>query len=325
MKVRFSFMNRFRRLRKTEVIRALIRETSLDKNDLIQPFFVIEGKNKKEAIASMPGMERYSIDSLLKEIAQYQKLGGRAGLLFGMVNKKDEQGSAAYASNGIVQKAIKAIKKEFPEFLVITDVCLCSYTSHGHCGVIENKKIDNDQTIKILGKVAVSHAEAGADIVAPSDMMDFRVQRIRKDLDQEGFSGTAIMSYAVKYASAFYGPFRDAAHSTPQFSDRKTYQMDPANHREALKEAKQDVLEGADFIMVKPALAYLDIVSLLRRELTVPIVAYSVSGEYSMIKAAAQKGWINEKDIVLESLTSMKRAGADIIISYHAKESMGWI
>ena len=318
-------MNRFRRLRKTEVIRALIRETSLDKNDLIQPFFVIEGKNKKEAIASMPGMERYSIDSLLKEIAQYQKLGGRAGLLFGMVNKKDEQGSAAYASNGIVQKAIKAIKKEFPEFLVITDVCLCSYTSHGHCGVIENKKIDNDQTIKILGKVAVSHAEAGADIVAPSDMMDFRVQRIRKDLDQEGFSGTAIMSYAVKYASAFYGPFRDAAHSTPQFSDRKTYQMDPANHREALKEAKQDVLEGADFIMVKPALAYLDIVSLLRRELTVPIVAYSVSGEYSMIKAAAQKGWINEKDIVLESLTSMKRAGADIIISYHAKESMGWI
>ncbi len=313
-------MNRFRRLRKTETLRRLVRETQLSADDFIQPFFVVEGRHKKEAIASMPGIYRYSVDEILKAVEAYQKVGGQAGLLFGLTNKKDSTASQAYAKNAIVPKAIKAIKKEFPDFLVITDVCLCAYTTHGHCGVVQNKYVDNDKTLPLLSKMALAHAEAGADIVAPSDMMDYRVAQIREDLDRKSFINTAIMSYAVKYSSAFYGPFRDAADSSPQFGDRKTYQMDPANKREALKEAQQDVAEGADLIMVKPALAYLDIISMLKQELTLPIVAYSVSGEYSMIKAAAQKKWINEKDIVLESLTSMKRAGADIIISYYAQD-----
>ena len=318
-------MNRFRRLRHSEAMRKLVKETVISKNQLIQPFFIVDGKNKKQSIGAMPGIYRYSSDYLLKALEKYQKAGGRAGLFFGIPDKKDNLGSQAYASSGIVQKTVKLIKKEFPEFLVITDICLCAYTDHGHCGIIQNNYVDNDETISLLGKIAVSHAQAGADIVAPSDMMDFRVKKIREDLDKNKFLNVGIMSYAVKYSSAFYGPFRDAAHSAPKFGDRKTYQMDYANSREALKEARQDVEEGADFIMVKPALAYLDIISVLRRELTSPIVAYSVSGEYSMVKAAAEKKWINEKEIVLESLTAIKRAGADIIITYHAEDALKWI
>jgi len=318
-------MHRLRRLRKTQVLRDLVQETTLTANDVVQPFFVIEGKNKKEAIASMPGIYRYSPDLLLKAIEHYQNVGGKAGIFFGVPKKKDLLASEAYAKNGVVQKAIRAIKKTFPDFLVITDVCLCAYMSHGHCGVIQKNYVDNDKTLPLLAKMALSHAEAGADIVAPSDMMDFRVGVIRETLDKNNFSNTPIMSYAVKYASAYYGPFREAADSGAQFGDRKTYQMDYANQREALKEAWQDVQEGADFIMVKPALAYLDIISLLKRELTEPITAYSVSGEYSMMKAAAGKKWIDEKALVLESLTSMKRAGADIIITYYAEQFLKWM
>jgi len=318
-------MTRFRRLRKSVSIRNLVRETTLTANDVIQPFFIIEGDNIQEPIESMPGIHRYSIDLLVKQIEQYRSVGGQAGLFFGIPDKKDSIASQAYASNGIVQRAIKVIKEEYPDFCVITDVCLCAYMDHGHCGVIEGDVIDNDKTVSLLIKTAVSHAEAGADIVAPSDMMDLRVGKIREELDRRGFTEIAIMPYSAKYSSAFYGPFRDASHSVPQFGDRKTYQMDYANRREALKEARQDIVEGADFVMVKPALAYLDVVSLLRRELTVPIVAYNVSGEYSMIKAAAEKGWVNERDIVLESLTSMKRAGADIIITYYALNVLKWL
>lgn len=318
-------MMRFRRLRTTENIRRLVRETRVSADDLIQPFFVVEGKNKKQEVISMPGIYRYSVDQLLKAAERYQKLGGFAGLFFGIPAHKDLKAGGAYAKEGAVQKAVRAIKKNFPEFLIVTDVCLCSYTSHGHCGIVTDGYVDNDATLPLLGKVAVSHAEAGADIVAPSDMMDFRVKQIRQDLDKNGFQNTPILSYAVKYASAFYGPFRDAADSAPHFGNRKSYQMDSANSREALKEAKKDVEEGADIVMVKPALAYLDIISKLKCQLDVPIAAYSVSGEYSMIKAAAQKNWINERDIVLESLTSIKRAGANIIISYYAEEVLKWL
>ncbi len=317
--------NRFRRLRNSPGLRNLVRETVLTKYDLIQPYFIVEGKNKKETIASMPEIYRYSVDLLLKEIEKFIKTGGQAGILFGVPAKKDKLGSEAYSSSGIVQKAVKAIKENFPDFVVITDVCLCGYTDHGHCGVVEKGKVNNDKTIDLLGKVAVSHAEAGADLVAPSDMMDFRVGRIREELDKKGFAELPIMSYAVKYSSAFYGPFREAAHSAPGFGDRKTYQMDPANQREAIKEAEQDVKEGADIIMVKPAVAYLDIISLLRQKFNVPIAAYHVSGEYAMIKAAARNKWIDERNTVLETLTSIKRAGADIIVTYYAKEALGWI
>ena len=322
-----SRSTRFRRLRRNETIRSLIRETRLDKDDLIQPFFVIEGKKREEEIPSMPGIKRYSVDLLLKIIEQYHKSGGKAGLLFAVpdASRKDLKGTASYASDGIVQKAVSKIKKEFPEFFMITDVCLCGYMSHGHCGVIHKGTVDNDKTLEVLGKIAVSHAQAGSDMIAPSDMMDLRIQYIRRELDQNGFQDSAIMSYAVKYASAFYGPFREAVDSTPQFGDRKTYQMDYANQREALKEAKQDAEEGADIVMVKPALAYLDVISFLRQQLTVPIAAYSVSGEYSMIKAASHARWINEKDVVLESLTAIKRAGADIIITYHAQDVLKWL
>lgn len=318
-------MQRYRRLRATQNLRDLVREATLTKDDLILPFFVIEGKGKKEAISSMPGIYRYSVDLLLKAVEQYIKAGGKACILFGIPNKKDKLATGAYSEKGIVQKAIKAIKRSFPDFLVATDVCLCAYTTHGHCGIIQNHFVDNDKTIPVLGKMALSHAQAGADIVAPSDMMDLRVEQIRADLDKSGFLNTPIMSYAVKYSSAFYGPFRDAAGCAPGFGDRKTYQMDPANKKEALKEARKDVEEGADLIMVKPALAYLDIISLLNETLNVPIVAYNVSGEYSMVKAAAKRKWINEKDVVLESLTSMKRAGANIIITYHALDILKWI
>ena len=318
-------MHRFRRLRKTQVIRELVRETQLNGQDLIQRFFVVEGKGQKEMISSMPGIYRYSGDFLLKAVERYIRVGGKAGLFFGLPKTKDALGSSAYAANGVVQKAVKAIKKNFPDFLVITDVCLCAYMKHVHCRVLVNGHIDNDKTLPLLGKIAVSHAEAGADIVAPSDMMDFRVKQIRHDLDAKGFTETPILSYAVKYASSFYGPFREAADCAPSSGDRKTYQMDYANTREALKEARQDVKEGADFIMVKPAGPYLDIINLLRRELTIPIVGYQVSGEYSLIKAAAQKNWINEKEVVLESLTAIKRAGADIIITYYAEDVLKWL
>lgn len=318
-------MTRFRRLRKNGPLRNLVRETTLTVNDVIQPFFVVEGENKCESIESMPGINRYSVDTLIKAIGKFCSVGGQAGLFFGIPNKKDNTASQATAAGGIMQKAVHAIHAEFPDFLVITDICLCAYTDHGHCGIVVDNTIDNDKTISLLAKMAVSHAEAGADVVAPSDMMDLRVSKIRQELDKKGFIDTAIMSYSAKYNSAFYGPFRDAAHSAPQFGDRKTYQMDCANQREALKEARQDVIEEADFVMVKPALAYLDVISLLRRELTVPIVAYNVSGEYSMVKAAVAKNWINERDIVLESLTSMKRAGADIIITYHAQDVLKWL
>ena len=318
-------MGRFRRLRKTEAIRHLVRETTLSANDVIQPFFLVEGKKKKETIVSMPGIYRFSLDFLLKEIEGYIKLGGQAGLFFGIPHQKDAKGSLAYQDDGFMPQAIRVIKKKFPQFVVITDVCLCGYTDHGHCGVVINHEVENDQTVDLLAKMALVHAQAGADFVAPSDMMDFRVAKIRRELDQHQAEDVGIISYAVKYASAYYGPFRDAAHSKPTFGNRKTYQMDPANSREAVKEARQDVLEGADMVMVKPALAYLDIVASLRRELTVPIVAYSVSGEYAMMKAAAQKKWINEKDVVLESHLSMKRAGADILITYYAKDILNWI
>ena len=316
---------RYRRLRATPTIRNFVQETTLNSWDLLQPFFVIAGKNKKEIIPSMPGIHRFSVDFLLKEIENYIRLGGRGGILFGVSTQKDTSGKYAYAQNNPVTVAIKSIKKYFPDFLIVTDVCLCAYMSHGHCGIVKNKKIDNDKTLPVLAQMALAHAEAGADLVAPSDMMDFRVEAIRSALNENHFEDVGIMSYSVKYASAYYGPFREAAHSTPGFGDRRSYQMDPANSREALKEARRDVKEGADMVMVKPALAYLDIIALLRQELTVPVVAYNVSGEYSMIKAAAQNGWVDEKAIVLETLLSMKRAGADIIISYHAKDALNWL
>ena len=317
--------HRYRRLRASCAIRNFVRETNLTAHDLLQPFFVLEGKNKKEAIPSMPGIFRFSVDSLLKNIEAYIRLGGRGGVFFGVSHHKDNSGKYAYASSNPVVAAIKAVKKYFPDFLIVTDVCLCAYTSHGHCGIVEDKKINNDKTLPILCKMALAHAQAGADIVAPSDMMDFRVAAIRQALNQAHLQDVGILSYAVKYASAYYGPFRDAAHCAPKFGDRKTYQMDPANSREALKEARQDIEEGADMVMVKPVLAYLDIVSTLRRKLTVPIVGFNVSGEYSMVKAASQNGWVDEKSIVLETLTSIKRAGADIIISYHAQDALKWL
>jgi len=317
--------HRYRRLRTNATIRSFVRETCLTPYDLLQPFFVVGGKQKKEEITSMPGISRFSVDLLLKEIESYIRMGGRGGVLFGVSDQKDNTGKYAYASTSPVISAVKAVKKHFPDFLVVTDVCLCAYMSHGHCGIVEDKKIDNDKSLPILAKMALAHAAAGADIVAPSDMMDFRVNAIRQTLNKEHFEDVGILSYAVKYSSAYYGPFRDAAHSAPGFGDRKTYQMDPANSREALKEALRDVDEGADMVMVKPVLAYLDIVATLRQKLNVPIVGYNVSGEYSMVKAAAHNGWVDEKSIVLETLTSIKRAGADIIISYHAKDALKWL
>ena len=309
-----------RRLRRTENIRALVRETCLHIEDFVYPLFVCEDKGIKQEIRSMPGIYRFSIDTLMDEIKEVVDLGIKAVILFGIPKKKDEIGSSAYAKDGVIQKAVRKIKEKFPELVIITDVCLCEYTSHGHCGIIKKGDVDNDLTLEQLAKVAVSHAKAGADIVAPSDMMDGRVARIREALDEAGFTNVAIMSYAVKYCSSFYGPFREAADSAPKFGDRRSYQMDPANSREALREAYLDIEEGADIIMVKPAMPYLDIIKMLRQEFNHPIAAYQVSGEYAMIKAAGRMNWLDEKKVMFESLLSIKRAGADLIITYFAKE-----
>ncbi len=309
-----------RRLRKNNAFRSLIRETQLSAAQLIYPLFVMPGKNKKEEINAMPGVYRVTVDLLKQEARECLNLGINAVILFGLPETKDGVGSGAHAKNGIIQQAIRELKKTVPEILVITDVCLCEYTDHGHCGCIIDKYVDNDATLEILAKTALSHAEAGADMVAPSDMMDGRVAEIRATLDENNFESIPIMSYAVKYASAFYGPFREAADCSPQFGDRKSYQMDPANSREALREATLDVDEGADILMVKPAVAYLDVISRLKDEFDLPIAAYHVSGEYSMIKAAAQKGWIDGDQVMEETLLSIKRAGADIIITYFAKD-----
>ncbi|SHF64881.1 porphobilinogen synthase [Ornithinibacillus halophilus] len=316
---------RHRRLRSSNAMRSLVRENHLRVEDFIYPMFVIEGENIKNEVPSMPGVFQVSLDLFKEEVQEVYDLGIKAVILFGVPNDKDEVGTGAYVETGMIQQATRLIKKEFPDMLVVADTCLCEYTSHGHCGVIHNHDVDNDESLKLLAKTAVSQAEAGADIIAPSNMMDGFVAVIREALDEAGYTNIPIMSYAVKYASAFYGPFRDAADSTPQFGDRKTYQMDPANRLEALREAESDVEEGADFLIVKPALSYLDIVRDVRNNFNVPVVAYNVSGEYSMVKAAAQNGWISEKELVLEKLTAMKRAGSDLIITYFAKDVAKWL
>ncbi len=298
-----------------------MKETSLSPDDFIYPLFVVPGKGIKREIASMPNCYQESIDEIVKNSKEIHSLGIPAVIIFGIPEQKDEIGSEAYSETGIVQNCIKAIKDAVPELYVITDVCLCEYTSHGHCGIVENGYVNNDKTIELLAKEALSHAIAGADMVAPSDMMDGRVSAIRSALDQAGFSNIPIMSYAVKYASAFYSPFREAAESTPQFGDRRSYQMDPANRREALKEARLDIEEGADIIMVKPALSYLDIISDVRNNFDIPVAAYNVSGEYSLVKAASRMGWIDEEKVMMEILTSIKRAGADLILTYFAKDA----
>lgn len=310
-----------RRLRVNETLRRMVRETKVTPDDLVMPAFVVPGRRVKEPIPSMPGVYHLSADNLAEEARQVYNEGIGAMLLFGVPEKKDEKGSSAYDDNGIVQQAVKAAKDAAPDLLIITDVCLCGYTSHGHCGVTDAKgKILNDASLTLLSKMALSHAKAGATIVAPSDMMDGRVGAIRSALDGDGFEDVSILSYAAKYASCFYGPFRDAAHSTPQFGDRKTYQMDPPNVREALREIELDIGEGADMVMVKPALPYLDVIAKARASFDVPIAAYQVSGEYSMIKAAAEKGWLDEKRAMTESLTAIRRAGADIILTYFARD-----
>lgn len=312
---------RLRRLRKTATLRDMFRETKLSKSDFIYPVFIVEGENVKKAISSMPGQYHLSVDSVLRECEELQQLSLNSLLLFGIPLEKDEVGSGAYASNGIIQKALRAIKASFPEMLVVTDVCLCEYTSHGHCGVVEGGYVNNDKTLELLVREAVSHAENGADIIAPSDMMDGRIGAIRNALDDNGFTDTPIMAYSAKYSSAFYGPFREAAESAPQFGDRKTYQMDFANSDEAMREIALDIQEGADIVMVKPALSYLDVIRRTKESFNMPLAAYNVSGEYSMIKAAAANGWLDGEKAMLEVLTSIKRAGADVIITYFAKDA----
>lgn len=314
-------LHRPRRLRRTDVIRRMVRETSLSPDDFIYPLFVTYGKGVKREVSSMPGCFQESIDEIIKTAKDVYSLGIPAVILFGVPEHKDEMGSSAYDDDGIVQRAIREIKDKVPELYVITDVCLCEYTSHGHCGIVEKGDVVNDRTLDLLAREAVSHARAGADMVAPSDMMDGRVKAIRTALDDEGFEYIPIMSYAAKYASAFYGPFREAAESTPQFGDRRSYQMDPANRREAIREVALDIEEGADIVMVKPALSYLDIISDIRYNFDVPVAAYNVSGEYSLIKAASRLGWVDEERIMMEVLTSIKRAGADLILTYFAKEA----
>ncbi|XEC93200.1 porphobilinogen synthase [Paenibacillus tarimensis] len=326
----FPFV-RHRRLRRSAGLRNMVRETVLTTNDLIYPVFVVEGSGIKEEIPSMPGVFHFSLDRLEEEIQSVAAAGIQAVLLFGVPHHKDETGTPAYDPNGIVQQAIRKVKVWEPGLVVIADTCLCQFTDHGHCGLIHSHpvtgeaEIANDPSLELLARAAVSQAEAGADMIAPSNMMDGFVHAIREGLDEAGFDQVPILSYSVKYASAFYGPFRDAAHSAPQFGDRKTYQMDPANVREALREAESDIREGADMLMVKPALAYLDVIRALKDNFDLPVAAYNVSAEYSMIKAAAANGWIDERAIVLELLTGMKRAGADLIITYHAKDAARWL
>ena len=309
-----------RRLRRNENIRRMVRETHLRVDDLIYPMFSAFGENIKKEIGSMPGIYQQSIENIVIEAKEVQELGIPAVVLFGIPETKDAVGSDAYCATGIIQNTVRAIKQEVPELTVITDVCMCEYTDHGHCGIIKDGDVDNDSTLELLAAEALSHAQAGADIVAPSDMMDGRIAAIRDILDENGFEHIPVMSYAVKYASGYYGPFREAAESTPEFGDRRSYQMDPANRLEALREANQDVAEAADFLMVKPALAYLDVLRELKDNFDLPLVAYNVSGEYSMVKAAAEKGWIDGDRVMMETLLGMKRAGADLIITYHAKE-----
>ncbi|EGF6089587.1 porphobilinogen synthase [Listeria monocytogenes] len=317
--------DRHRRLRKTKTMRDLVRETVLHTDDLIYPIFVKDGKEPKTEVASMPGVFQYPLHELEEEMRVVESLGIKAVILFGIPAEKDAVGTQAYHDHGIIQEATRLIKKSFPEILVVADTCLCEFTDHGHCGVIENGEILNDESLELLKQTAVSQAAAGADIIAPSNMMDGFVQVIREGLDEAGFYDIPIMSYAVKYASAFYGPFRDAAGSSPQFGDRKSYQMDPANREEALREAMSDEQEGADFLIVKPSLSYLDIMRDVKNNTNLPVVAYNVSGEYAMVKAAAQNGWIDEEKIVLEMLTSMKRAGATLIITYFAKDASKYL
>ncbi len=314
-----------RRLRANENLRRLVRETRLSVDDLIYPMFVVHGQNTAVEISSMPGCYQYSVDSLVEAARELASLGIPGTILFGIPEHKDKHGSEAYADDGIIQQAVRAIKDAVPDLLVITDVCLCEYTNHGHCGIVEKGEVLNDPTLDLLVKESISHVRAGADMVAPSDMMDGRIGVIRKALDDEGYDAIPIMAYSAKYASAFYGPFRDAAESAPQFGDRRTYQMDPPNSQEALREVALDIDEGADIVMVKPALSYLDIIHQVKSEFQMPVAAYNVSGEYSMIKAASQKGWIDEQRVALEVLTSIKRAGADIILTYFAKSVAEWL
>ena len=319
------YFQRHRRLRANAAMRALVKETYLHKEDLIYPIFVSEGENIRNEVSSMPGVFQLSLDNLGNEIDEIVALGIKAVILFGLPAEKDAVGSGAYHDHGIIQKATRFVKEKAPHLLVVADTCLCEYTDHGHCGVVEGEEILNDPSLNLLAQTAISQAEAGADIIAPSNMMDGFVAAIRAGLDAAGFEHIPIMSYAVKYASSFYGPFRDAADGAPQFGDRKTYQMDPSNRLEAIREATSDVEEGADFLIVKPALAYLDIIRDVKNNFPVPVVAYNVSGEYAMVKAAAQNGWIDEKSVVMETLLGMKRAGSDLIITYHAKDVARWL
>jgi porphobilinogen synthase len=314
-----------RRLRRTRALRELVRETDLSARHLVQPLFVVAGEDVREEVPSMPGVERFSISELVAEATELQAVGVGSVVLFGIPAAKDEAGSGAYDSEGVVQMAVRALKQAHPQLVVITDVCLCEYTSHGHCGIVRDGEVDNDITIELLAKTAISHAEAGADVVAPSDMMDGRVGAIRSQLDEEGHPNVAIIAYSAKYASAFYGPFREAAESTPEFGDRRGYQMDPANALEGVREATLDLDEGADVVMVKPAIPNLDVVRRVKDETGAPVAAFHVSGEYSMLKAAAEQGWIDERQAVLESLTSIRRAGADLIFTYYAKDAAGWL
>lgn len=314
-----------RRLRRTENLRALTRETEVNERDFIYPLFIVHGSNVKEELSSMPGVFHLSPDSLAREVDELSALGIKSIILFGLPDMKDEVGSEDYADDGIVQQAIRAAKRTNPDLVVMTDVCMCQYTSHGHCGIVREGQIDNDETLKYLALTAVSHASAGADVVGPSAMMDGQVAAIRSALDTQGFTDVAILAYASKFASSFYGPFREAADSPPKFGDRRQYQMDPSNAREALREAELDVEEGADIIMVKPALAYLDLIRQVRERFNYPVAAYNVSGEYSMVKAAARNGWLDEKKVALEILTGIKRAGADLILTYHAKDAARWL
>jgi len=321
-KVQFK---RHRRLRHSANMRSMVRETHLHVEDFIYPLFIVEGENERNEVSSMPGVFQISLDLLKEELDEIVSLGIKSIILFGVPKEKDDCGSGAYHDHGIVQEATREVKKYYPELLVVADTCLCEYTDHGHCGIVENDYVLNDESLELLVRTAISQAKAGADIIAPSNMMDGFVAAIRQGLDEAGFEHIPIMSYAVKYSSAFYGPFRDAANSAPQFGDRKTYQMDPANRMEALREAQSDIEEGADFLIVKPALAYMDIIRDVKNHCNAPIVSYNVSGEYSMIKAAAANGWINEEAIVMEMLIGLKRAGSDIIITYFAKDAARWL